>query len=258
MSLFDMFSQPAPQPAVPAAANLAQPVTPAPTPVQPGNLPQGSGVPVTPVVGAEPDGITPAPATPAEPVSPMGEFEKLWEPVATPEGGPAAPQKLDAAKLQEIVSKATLTNSIPAETLTAITAGGEGAQEALLVALNSVAQTTLMQATLASNKITEQAVATAIAAQQAGIPELIRTQSAAAQLRTDNPLYSNPAVTPVIQAVEQQLAAKNPDATPQELTTMAKSFVSAMAESFAPIPASDPLSAASAQDTDWNKFLAGS
>jgi len=255
MSLFDMFNA-APAPVATPVATPAAP-TPLGSPTVPGNLPPASGLPAAETTGTAANGVVPAEViTPvAEPVSPMVEFEKLWEPVAKSGEPSAQPQKLDPAKLKEIVSKATLTNAVTPEMLTAVTAGGEGAQEAFMSALNSVGQTVLMQATLASNKITEQAVEAAILKQQAEIPNLIRTQSAAAQLRTENPLFSNPAITPVIQAVEQQLAAKNPEATPQELTAMAKNFVTTMAESFAPAPAPATTAVGGATPQDWEAYF---
>ena len=85
----------------------------------------------------------------------------------------------------------------------------------------------------------------------AKIHGVVKEQSVNSALHTENPLYSNPAVAPVMEAVKSQLQLKNPKATAEELTGMAQAFVKAMSESFNPAPATpSPLDS----ETDWSNF----
>ena len=246
------------QPAAPAATPTPVPPVPG-TPVQPGNIPPDGGTPAAATPGTDLNAAVPPvdPAAPATPDSPLDQFKSLWEPVTT-EGDPtpAAPAALDPAKLQEIISKADFTKSITPENLAKINAGGEEATQATIEAMNIVAQNVLMQATLASNKMQEQAIADALATQAATIPDLIKSQTTANNLTKANPIFSNPAVKPVIEAVQAQLAAKNPTATADQLTEMAQNFVAVMGAEFAPKPPVDP-SAPVLDTTDWDKYLNG-
>lgn len=248
MSLFDMFSKPT----EPAAPTPATP-TPTPTPANPGNIPPNVDPNATPAPGSP---ATPAtPAKPAVPDSPLDQFSSLWEPVTNENGDTSTPDTLDPAKLQELVKSANFTSGLNPESLAAIQAGGEGAVTAFTDSLNTVAQQVLMQATLAANQMQEHKIKTELEKQAATIPDMIRSQSLSNNLKTANPVFSNPAVTPIMEAVQSQLAAKNPNATADELTVMTQDFVSVLGEAFSPkAPSETPAS----EDIDWSKFLSNS
>jgi len=254
--LANLFSSAPATPAAPAAT--AAPATPPAAPATPGNIPDGVAPsnPATP--GTEANGMIPAPAPEGTqtPDSPLAQFSKMWEPVADAEGNVKAPAQLDATKLQEIISKADFTSTIGTDNLARIAAGGEEAQAAFTESMNSVAQQVLIQATMAANKMQEQAIKTALDSQTASIPELIRTQNASNNLQAANPLFSNPAIKPIIDAVQVQLAATNPTATPQQLTEMAQNYVTVMGEAFNP---KAPTTVPGQVDTNinWESFLAG-
>jgi len=233
--------------------NMFAPAAPA-TPVTPGNLPDGSATPAPATPGTAANGAVPAaaPAEPATPDSPLDEFKTLWEDLPTdPNAAPDTPTVLDPAKLKEVITKADFTQVITPENLTAIAAGGEEAQAAFTASMNAVAQQVLLQATLAGNKMTEQAVAAAIAKQTESIPELIRTQSLSNNLVKANPIFSNPAAKPIMEALQSQLAVKNPTATPDELATMTQEFVVALGQQLVPAPEATPEGEVS---LDWSKF----
>lgn len=250
MGIISNLFSPAPAPATPA-------VPVAPTPATPGNIPEGAAAPAPATPGTASNGaVPPVIPEPKAPDSPLAEFSKMWEPVVTKEGDvPTGPVPLDPVKLQEVVSKADFTTSLTPENLAAIEAGGEGAQKAFTESLNVVAQQVLLQSTLAANKMTEQAVKTAVDAQAATIPDLIRAQTLNNTLQKDNPIFSNPAVKPVIEAAQTQLAAKYPDATPAELAKMTTDYVTAMAEAFSPVPVT-PV-AAGGETMDWESHFLG-
>lgn len=240
MSVFDKIfgGQPTPAPAAPAA----------PSPATPGNIP-GTVDPNAPAP-------SPTPATPVEPTepnSPLDEFKTLWEPVTTEGDDPGTPTQLDPVKLKEVISKADFTKSLNQENLSQIAAGGEGAIAAFTDALNQVARQVLEHSTLAANQMQEQRISEALAKQAATLPDLIKAQSLSNSLQTKNPIFSNPAITPIMDAVKAQLVAKNPTATADQLTEMAQNYVLAMGEAFS--PAAPTSEGTPGESVNWDKFL---
>lgn len=251
MGIFDMFipSQPAQQAAPAQPAQQQQPATP-------GNIPD-------PQVVDQQTAQTPANGqVPAQSASeskttdsPLDQFADLWknEPNTDANSGAAnqaAPQ-LTQENLQQVMSKVDFAKSISPEQMQAVAAGGEGATAALAQMLNSVAQQTMVQSTLVNNKLMEQAIAKTKADTMASMPDLVRQHAASSHLKDTDPLFSNPAIQPVIQATQQQLLQKYPNATPQELTSMTQNFIRAMGETFNP----QAPAASSPNETDWSTFL---
>lgn len=240
-SISSLFGGGAPkQNATPAAPTTATPV-PANSQVSPGNLPAAPG-------------NLPAPEDAKAVHSPLDQFKTLWEPVENKGSIDTTSPALDPAKLQELVSKADFSSTISRENLAKIAQGGEEAQKAFTDSMNSVAQQVMVQALLATNKMTEQAVSKVNSAWESKLPEMLKKQTLSETLRDANPVYSNPAVKPVIDAVQSQLAAKYPNASTTELREMSNNFIKVMSEAFN--PATVDTSKAK-ESVDWEKFLNG-
>lgn len=232
-----------------------QPPTPVATPPMQGNIPAASTVPVEPGNPTAPV-VTPAvPAEPAKPQSPLAEFSGLWDTKPTDPANPppAGPTPLTAEAIQKVVGKANFASGITPETMTAIAAGGEEAQKAFAAALNAATQQAVTQAILASNKLTEQAVATAENKFAASLPELLRNQAAADHLKSSNPLFADPAIKPIIEATQAQMLEKNPTATHAQITEMTQNYILAMGEAFAPKKVVNDNVVGT--ETDWEAFL---
>lgn len=248
MSIFDIFKS------GDTTAQVAVPNTvTAPGPAQPGNLPANvdpNAAPAQPAPAATPAVVE------TKDESPLAEFNTLWEdkPVDPNAPKPTEPKQLTAEDLQKVIGKADFSTGINPETMTAIAAGGNDAQKAFAAAMNTVAQQVMIQATLVNNKLTEKAVTEAVAATEAKMPDLLRSLSASDHLKTTNPLFSNPAVKPVIEATQAQLQQKFPNATAAELTEMTQNYIVAMGNAFAPPSA---MNDNDHQETDWSKFLGG-
>ena len=271
MGIFDMFSpQPTAAPTTPVAATtpgappttpVVGPATPAPgaielKPANPGNIPDNAGAAQTNTANTEPNGIIPAGAADGGGInSPLAEFEKMWEPIDTKGQPNGAPVTLDPAKLQEVIGKASFTQAVTSENIAKITAGGEGAVVALTETLNAVAQQATLQSTLAANKMIEQAVTGMKSAQDAALPDMIRTQTAKNNLAAANPIFSNPAIKPIMEAAQVQIAGKYPNATPAELTDMTQRYILAMGEAFNPTAPAANVGVPAEQD--FSKFLVG-
>ncbi len=249
MSIFDIFkTQPAPQqPAQPAPTQQA---APAPGPAQPGNIPPNVDPNAAP---AQP--VTPVEGQPVQtPDSPMAEFATLWDtPTIDPNAvTPAEPVQLTAEAVQKVVASANFASSITPETMTAIAAGGEEGQKAFVAAINAATQQAVTQSIMASNKLNEKAITEALAKQEATLPDMLRNQATSSHLQDLNPLFSNPAVKPVIDATRQQLLQKFPGDTPAQTAEKLQNFIVAMGAQFAP---KEVVNSNSAQEPDWEAFL---
>lgn len=241
--IFDIFTTKPAEQAAPAP--VAQPA-----PATPGSIPDAvdpNAVPAQPV--------TPVAVEPVVPDSPLAEFSKLWEdaPIDPNKPTPTKPTPLDAEAVQKAVAKTDFSAAITPETLTAIAAGGEEAQKAFAQAMNQTAQQVMVQSTMVNEKLTQKAIKDALAANQITVQEQVRAQAISDHAKTQNPVFSDPAVKPVIEATQSQLSAKFPDATPQEITEMTQNFIIAMGGAFTPPEVVNDNNGQG--QTDWTKFI---
>lgn len=234
MSIMDMFKG---QPQQQQQPQGQQQQAPQPAP---GNIPQQQ---------APTDGIIPNQQQQQEQNDdPLANYADLWN-TDSQQGQQDAPvfSALDPLKVKDVVAKASFTSGITQEHLEAISQGGEPAMQAFTQALNSVARQVMMQSTVASSKMVEQAINSSMDATNAKFPELMRQHTTASA----NPLFSNPAVKPVFEAVQKQLSSKYPDASAQQLATMAQDFITAMGQSFNPAAPAQEFP----EEQDFSNFL---
>lgn len=245
--------------------NPAPAAAPAPQGGQsaPGNIPSTSHATGVSNPNAAPNGTLPGNenANPAAPATPLDQFNDLWNtaPVDPNAHKPAGVfGNIDPKKFMEAAGKIDFTKVVTPEQLQAISTGGENAVQAFAAALNAVSQSVYAQSAYASTKIVEQALARSKDNFIAELPQHIKQQTVKENLRADNPIFANPAVQPIISALESQLTVKFPNATAGEITQMAKNYVEALGTSFAPKPQnpSGPNGKPGAkEDTDWSSFL---
>lgn len=225
MSIFDMFKAAAP--AAPVAS----------TPNTPGSIPAN-----TPNTGAASDTAAPNGVLPqddpnkSKEETPLAQFDKLWQPDATDPNAPKKPEgvfgDVDPKKFMEAAGKIDFAKAVTPEEMQAIAAGGESAQKAMAAMLNKVAQGAYAQSAFASTKMIEAALAKAKDGFVAELPQHIRRESLSSTLREENPVFANPAVQPIISAMEEQFTRKYPNATTAEITTMAKQYISELGTAF--------------------------
>jgi len=242
--MFNIFgSKPAtpvvPVAAVPGAAPVAQP---APTP--PGNIDPN----------LDPSAPPAAPVDPVVVDSPMADFATLWDtPTIDPNAAvPAEPVALTQEAVAKVVANANFAGGVTPEVMATIAAGGEDAQKAMMLMINQATQQAVTQSIMASNKLNEKAITDALAAQATTLPGLMRDQAATSHLNDLNPLFSNPAVKPVIDATRQQLLQKFPGDTPAQTAEKLQNFIVAMGAQFAP---TEVVNDNSSQEVDWDAFM---
>lgn len=241
MSILDMFrAAPSQQPAAPV------------TPTQPGGMP-ASPANTTGGTQAAPNGVIPAAGVAPTPDSPLAQFASLWEtaPIDASKPAPNAPFSVNSEDVQKAVAKQDFSSYVTPETLAAIQQGGPEAAAAFMEAINATSRQVLAQSTMVSSKLTEQYIQDALKRQAETLPSQIRSQTVSSHMQDTNPLFSNPAIKPVIEATQAQLLAKFPAATPAEITKMTHDYINAMGASFAPPPAVNPNAP---KDQDWSVF----
>lgn len=241
-----------------------------------------SSAPATPATPAEPaapatgeSNAAPAPANgqptntdgtePKEQVSPLDAYKDLWnnEPKGNGENGEAAdplsdPSSLfniDPKSIQEAVGKINFADSVTPEHLQAITEGGEGAQKAFMDSMNAVARQVFSQSMVGSAKLVEQAIARSAGAIDSRVESRLRTSQVSESVAESNPAFKHPAAKPMVQALQQQLAAKHPTASSKEISDMANAFFKDFADTIGAPEKQAQQKEADAGQMDWDNWL---
>jgi len=181
-----------------------------------------------------PNGVVP-PSGQEDGKSPAADFSKLWEPTPVdPNKKPEDSQALTPQQMLEAAAKVDFAKVIDKETLAKINAGGDGAMEALVSALNKVSQQTYAQSTLVADKLITAQVERAKEEFAKQVPELVKRQRMQDGLIKENPAFKDPAVAPIVNTIQNQFAEKFPGATADELQVMAQKYFIDAASKFAP------------------------
>jgi hypothetical protein len=204
-----------------------------------------------------PNGVVPEEGAtpPKEPESPLKEFENLWQPTKPEESNATPPEnQLTTEKFMEAAGKVDFTKVLDNETLQKIAAGGQDAVQAFAQALNKTSQQVFGQATAVSQKLIERATAQTRDDLLAQIPGLIRKQAAGDSLMSENPAFSNPALQPVVTALQQQFTEKYPKASASEIKKMTMEYLSGAANIINP-PKPATQEAGTGKDENWDKYF---
>jgi hypothetical protein len=206
-----------------------------------------------------PNGVVPQndASDPTQAPSPLTKFEKVWEtPVVDPNkpdpNGPAVVSP-DPAKIMAAAAQVDFTKIISQDDLAKITAGGPEATQALVAILGKQGQEIFGRSMQATAKIVENAVGTAEERFNQRLPQAVNRVNARGQLLSENPAFQNPAVAPLIEMVQNQLALKHPNASPQELAALSKEYMQAAAGVFN--PAKPQAAATGPKDEDWSAYM---
>lgn len=229
----------APQGSLPASQQQA-PTNPAAQPSNMQNLPTGTPAasgPQAPDMSTYAAMFAPRPADPNAKVAPT-----LADPILAP---------VDPAKFREQVNTANFAATIPAETLQKAVSGDVAAfQEAI----NTAAREAFAAATQLSQGLVEHGSRTAAERALGQVDSHVRNHLLRVQ-NTDNAVLSNPAVSPVFNAVKAQIAQAQPHMTPEAVQKAAEGYFSDMATALtAPQRQAETANAAPKQ-TDFSYLL---
>jgi len=245
MSIMDMFRTIAGQGAQPAA----QPAAPTP-----GQIPDGAaGHLQQQTTTTAANGHVPAATADIAAKSPLDAFGDIWKNPETPLPGDAGQPyfTIDQAKLVELAQQQNFAPAITKEHLSAIQAGGDTAIAALGQIINAASQNSYAQSAIAATKIVEAALSKAEGRFDARLPIALKSLNASSGLKEANPVLAHPAAQPIVNAIQQQMLLKNPNASHAELQKMAQDYLTAFAAELQPKPAVQDAG------TDWSSFLTG-
>ncbi len=233
----------------------------APVAPTPGNIPANaatlSATVVTPATA--PNGSVPANADVKGPETKSGldAFGDLFQtdPKAAEPGQPlfniSHEKMIESARKQDFLSAAT------PEQMAAIQEGGAAAFKAMSEVMNSVAQNVYAQATFTTTKLIEAGLDKGGYAKQADVDSRIRSSSVSNSLRDSNPLFAHAAAAPLLKMVQDQMLVKYPNATPQEISTMAQDYLTNFASAAnGPAREQEEVKKSKANKSeDWSSFL---
>lgn len=235
----------------PAAATANQPNPAASVAVKtPGNMPavpevsQSATNPLVPV------------STTVEPGSPVDAYADLWktDPNAKPQEKTNLFPGIDPAAIAAVAGKHDFLKVITPEQKAAITKGGPEAAEAMVNIMQAMSQKGFGDSAVASTKLIESALEKQQQAFLAQLPGIIKSATVKETLRSTDPIFSNPAVKPMLDMMQIQVAQKHPDLSAAEQAKMAQDYVRKFAETVSPSKSSS-TSSEDSDGTDWSKFI---
>lgn len=173
-----------------------------------------------------------------EPKSPLAEFSKLWEttPVVDGETPPTdwndpnsilPNMKVDPKKMFEAAQRIDFSKVMDR---TKVEAALKGDSQAFMDVINSVHHSAYANMAMSTTKIIEASLKQMVPKLFEALPNHIRKHVVSDTVNTDNPIFSDPAVAPVLEMVKQQMTMKHPKASAKEIADMAKKYVSGFAE----------------------------
>lgn len=225
------------------------------TPPGPGNIPADAAARIASVdnQATAPNGMVPATATPA--LKGLDAFADLFTPVQGQQQNQGQPLfNVDQNKMLEAARNQNFKPIASPEQMQAILAGGEQAAAAMMDLMNDTAQRVYAQSAFASTKLIERGLETSNFAKADALPEAIRRHTTTATMRESNPLFSNPAVQPMIDMAKQQILVKYPNATPSEVAALANDYISSFAEAVNGPKQAAAQAKTTSRETDWSTF----
>lgn len=243
-------AQQQPQQYVPGTQQLAQPANanhqPAPAANSGAPGEGNSGAPIDPAKGAQPG-------------SSMDQFTGIFKlPESTPANADPMGQPLlqmDPAKLQEAVKKMDFSRAIdPEQAQKAM----QGDMQAFMSVLNGVAQNAVLAGMASNAQVVETAVRKNNERYDSVLPDRVRNlQVSQAQLK--NPAFSHPAAAPMVSAMKMQIAAANPQMTPDQVATQAERYFETFATDLQSQNPANVQQQKQQQNSgpDWSSFIAG-
>lgn len=226
---------------------------------QPAQQPQQAATPqhvqANPTVpnGTEPT-ANPNPTT-EQSQSPTDKFKELWSNPNQPTN--QAPNfKLNPEQLKSVTGTMDFTKSVSREDLSKIAQGGEGAIEALGNVLNAFGREVFGASAQFSSHMTESGYQSASKVIDNGLPSAIKKQLTEQHIYQSNPKLKDPALQPLIGALQGQFSAKHPNATAQEINDLVSEYMTTVVG--AAFTKEEPASAATQKQngaTDFSGFL---
>lgn len=155
--------------------------------------------------------------------SPNAEFADLWKMEPTQQG--QEPNfKLNPEQLSQVTSKLDFAKSVSQEDLAKITQGGPEAVQALINVMNTFGRNVFATNAQFASGLTESGYRMAQESINTGLPTLVQRQFAQNELFSSNSKLRDPALKPLVMAIQSQITQRYPNATPSEVNTMVEKY----------------------------------
>lgn len=207
-------------------------------------VPSGNNVPATTATGEPQSGQ-----------SPTENFADLWSTTPSQQGNQAPNFRLPPEQLGQVTAKMDFTQGLNPEILAKIGAGGPEAIQAMAEAMNHVGRQVFTQNANFSSHLSERTFQEGSNHFGRALPNLVTNHLAKDALYQANPKLRDPAVAPLVEAMQMQLQTKHPNATPQEINAQVNAYFTKVASVFA--PQADPATQANsgADSFDFSSFM---
>lgn len=185
--------------------------------------------------------------------NPLDAYKKLFDNTATSTEIEAPTFSLDPKVLGDVSRKMDFTRGVNQEALQKATSGDVGA---LLEVIKQVSQNSYRAAMEHSTALTDSHL------KQRGDFESKKLERGVNKKLTETalantPNYSHPVVKAELNRIASQIAAANPDASPQEVASTAQKYLNDLYSALNPESGKPKGKEQGEADTDWSKYLSG-
>lgn len=243
MSVFDLFTKPAPQQQQQQVQQTNQQQVSQHAENNP-TVPNSTNTPTQTPSAGEPN-----------PQSPNAQFQELWT-IGNQQPNQQPNFQINPEQLQKTAGQLNFAKSVNPEDLAKVAAGGEEAVNAMVNILNTVGREVFsVNAHFASN-MTEAGYQNAQKAISTGLPTLVNKQLSQNELFASNAKLRDPALQPLVRAIQSQITEKYPNATPSEVNSMVNDyFTKTVAGAFAPAQSQQADQNSQNSNYDFSSFL---
>jgi len=184
--------------------------------------------PATPQSNGNPVAIPPAATGDQSPLSNFADLFKA-DPTQTTTSPSISPNfNLDPQGILAQAQKVNFTQGIDPALVDKAMSGDKAA---FVDVLNKVAQFGFANATMATGEIVKNSLNSAEGTlRQSVLPDAIRQHSIQTALNESNPVFTDPAVAPMLGMLKNQFATKYPTATPSEIAAMATQYLTGFSQ----------------------------
>lgn len=161
--------------------------------------------------------------------SPLDPFKDLWnnEPAKGADGKPIKDGKksllnIDPAKVAEAAKKMSYSGLVPPELMQKALSGDSGSMGQIL---DAVGQAGFTHAFTANGQMMERMAEVLEGRIRESLPGEVRKHSLKDSVLSQNPKLNNPAIRPLVEAIQQQILQKFPDATQAEVQEMSSTYM---------------------------------
>lgn len=186
--------------------------------------------------------------------SPQDQFKDLWSTIPAQQGSQAPNFQLSQEQLSSVTGKMDFTRGINPEQFNKIAAGGQEAVQAFQEVINHVGRQAFQASAQFSSNLTERGYEVAQKQVSNSLPSLVTNHLAKDSLYQANPKLRDPAIQPMVEALQMQLQTKNPNATPQEINTAVQSYMERMQQAMAPAATPNQQTTGEVRE-DFSSFL---